>query len=55
MQPLMETLYRMKKRMTYAALSKKTGVPEHTLFRWLTGRSQISKAWQELIARNLSE
>ena len=55
MEPIMETLYRMKKRATYKALAKQTGAPEQALLRWLTGKCQMSKAWEALIRSNLSE
>jgi hypothetical protein len=31
--------------MSYAALSKHTGIPERQLIRWITGKNQISPAF----------
>lgn len=39
--------------MSYAALSKHTGIPERQLIRWMTGKNQISPAWAALLCHKL--
>lgn len=38
-----------KQAMSYAALSKHTGIPERQLIRWMTGKNAISPAWLALL------
>jgi hypothetical protein len=47
---LMECPDGFKQAMSYAALSKHTGIPERQLIRWMTEKNSISPAWSALLA-----
>lgn len=46
-------LKKMKRGTTYSKLSHELGVSECTLIRWLTGKHQMSAAWDALLRQRL--
>lgn len=42
-----------KQPMSYAMLSKHTGIPERQLIRWITGKNKISPAWLSLLSQTI--
>lgn len=54
---MIERLKALKRQqgLSYAKLSQLTGAPEQNLIRWMTGKHQMSFAWQALIEARLSE
>jgi hypothetical protein len=53
MDDTLETLRTLKRTLSYPKLSKLTGAPQQALYRWLTGKTHMSAAWQSVIEQNL--
>ena len=45
--------YKQKKDLKIYELARKIGTTEANVSRWLSGKHDISKAWQELIKQRL--